>query len=369
MKFSIPAPTLKAALARCARVADRSRGIPILAHVKIEAWEGLSLRASNLQTFMTIGIDQADIAAEGATCAPLDEMLKFASAAGKAVITAETKDHVLRLTWGRSSAELHTMEAGDFPTIVLDGGETLRPVDGDLLAAAVRFCTPAVDPAHAQHYLQGVSILDAPEGARIYGTNGYTAHRAVTAGTRFGGSGIIAASDCALIADMAGPVRFCISERRWGVEIGSVEIWGSVIDGVYPDMDRVMRTIPVTAIADREALVDAVNLAAIGTGAQDKISAVAINAADDAIRLAGIGYGSSLASGARAEIDAATKAPGAAAIASKYLTAALGAIESDLVSVAIGDGIIGVEPAEQRADLTLSTIIMGWRATAEQLAA
>lgn len=370
MKFSVPASAFKAALDRCSRVIQRRNLIPILTHVAIEASAGgLRIRSSNLQTYISVDVPDAAVSIHGETCAPADELIKLVAAAGKAVLSVEMDGHALRIAWPRASAELNTLPVADFPAVNLDVDHS-SPIDSELLIAALRFCSRAVDPRSDREYLQGVCIRSDQGGARIYGTNGHVAHRAVTPGSNFGGSGIIPAADVDLICGLVGPMRFSVSERAWSASVDGVAIHGCVIDAIYPDVDRVLPEFPLSAVIDREALTDAIGVASIGSGVLNKFPVVAINASDGAIRVRGIEPGAGLASGARVEFDAEIRTPGALALNAKYALSTLGAIGTDLVSLMVSHGNgVSIEPAEQRADLTLTSYIMSRRATAEQLAA
>ena len=370
MKLTVDARALKAALARLSGVISSRHHIPVLAMVHIEAGDGLRLRGSDADTH-ALSDCPAAVAVRGAVCAPYAEIAKLAAAAGSAEIEIEASGNVLRLTWGWSSASLLTIDPEDFPK-AWGNPALLQPVDGDLFAAALNYCAPAMSTEEARYYLRGAHIEPHEGGTRFAATDGHRLHIATTPMNAFGGPVILGTREVALAAAVAGgggPFRLYLSAEKWGCASDGIEVWGKTVDGSFPDIVRVIPRDPeFIATVDSADLVAAIGTAAIGTdGGAEKRASVTIRAAGDRIGIQGSG-GGALAQGVSTEIPADVQHECVIKLAARYAVDALRAMPGDFVSIHDGGSIALLEPAEQRAEMRCSAVIMGMR-TAEAVRA
>lgn len=371
MKFTVVGPTFKAALARIESVIERKATLPVLSTVKVEA-EGSSLHltATNIETWATITIE-ADIAEPGAACVPGAELTKLVGLARKSPVSVSTTENVAEVTFAQSSAHLSLWPIGDFPSAT--AGIDVRPIDGAVIADALRFCLPAVDPNSVKSSLQGVLMQDSGGSAFIVGTDGRRIHYAEIPGVSFGSDAIIMGRDAQRILSLAevdGPFSMGVTPSGWAVEAHGCRIWGRVIDDVFPDWKRIIagdRTHVATVDADD--LTAAIGVATVGADMMGKAMPLVIDAAGDILTVRGMRPGPAMTKCASASIAADVHSPVTMAFALAAVGPAVAGASEDSIAIFSHQFGIDIEPAAHRIDLKICARVAQLRSSEAEMAA
>ncbi len=256
MKFTIERSTLLKILAHVQSVVERRNTIPILANVRLEAGDGMVRLTA---TDMDLTIDEsvaADIGASGATTAPAHlfyDIIRKLPDGAQVEITAN--DGRLDIVSGRSVFNLNCLPAEDFP------GQG----DGDLphkftigsaelrgLIDRTRF---AISTEETRYYLNGIYIhaSSGDDGGqkmlRAVATDGHRLARVeveLPDGAE-GMPGIIvprkAVAELRKLADTTSAgIEISLSDTRIVVSFDNITLASKLIDGKFPDYERVIPT-------------------------------------------------------------------------------------------------------------------------------
>ncbi|WP_296580114.1 DNA polymerase III subunit beta [Xanthobacter sp.] len=267
---SLPAKVVSAALDHAARLVPGKTTIPILSNVMIDARRKadgtgeLLVISTNLDQSVTLRVP-AEVTAPGSVTVPAkilaDTMKK---APDNATATFKAKDGELHLSYGRSRFRLATLPAVDFPTF----GTPLEPVpqvgEGKavftLEAATLCDMLDAVDAAISKEvtrfYLCGVYLHRHGDQLRAVATNGHVlALREVPApeGSEALAGGILPPDlsriVCSLWAKSKDVLKISIDKSRILIEGEAVAVCSKLIDGTYPDYERVVPRGGTSALA------------------------------------------------------------------------------------------------------------------------
>jgi DNA polymerase-3 subunit beta len=263
-KFVVPASELKRALFLANIVCPKRSTIPLLAHARLTVENGiLSVDATDLDNHLrsTIAVDAWG---NGSVAVRTQDLLKIVSRlSGPIEFDLRPEDIKIRLHAGPTSYILPCLAADEFPqapevetphVLTLSADEYRTVVDG------VRY---AISKEEVRYYLNGV-YLEAPEGKlRACATDG---HRLARSSIDFHAGelpGIIIPTVAVrLLSEItkADPIALSFSaDKLHGLfQCGHVMLRSKMIDGTYPDTERV---IPKNH--DRKATFDAAALVAL----------------------------------------------------------------------------------------------------------
>lgn len=378
MKFACDTKAFIAAMGVAGRVIPQKTHIPILQTIKIVTNDNRIIMTGS-DSDVTFEMDiPADVHIEGVACIPFAPLAKFASASRSGQITIETKgDHVA--IWGsRSNITLSTGDVGDYPNFRPADDVTVA-IDGETFCHALRFGSSAVVSDDVRFHISGVNFQENPGQIDLWGTDGNVVHHAVIADIgSIGGGGTVPIAAVPIIlgmADKADDVRFAISERGWHLECGSTRAWGKVIDGIYPNMSRVLEQFSgwnEVTIAGRDDISNAITVATCGADIEsNKATSIVVRAAlDGPVVFRGRRGGAGVVHAGRAELEANGRKDFSGVVSSKYLIGALGGMKSDDFSLSseVDGRAMMVRPAQESAVLTMSAVIMAIRATEAEMA-
>lgn len=379
MIFTTDRKELIAAIAIAGRVVPKKTPWPILQNLKIVTnAERVTLIGSDGD--MTFEVDvPADVETEGVACLPFDPLAKFLGAARTESVKISADDLSAKVQAGRNRVGLSVANVRDYPNYTPPDGD-MPELDALSFCQALRFCLAATEDSEARYYLAGVNMSEREDGVHAWGTDGKSAHKAIIHGaTEIGGGATlpIAAANVALsVADKRDVIRFMIGGKGWHLARDGMRIWGKVIDGSYPDMDRVIGqfenwqeilTIP------RDELSDAISIATVGAEQDsDKSRNVVLHARiGKPMAIKGFKASIGVTQAGYAEVETEAKSEFASPVSAKLLTAAIAGMDGDGISIfgcnEEGRPAIKVTPAQESATLSLTAIALGLRASVEQM--
>lgn len=253
MKVTLERNHLLKSLGHVHRVVERRNTYPILANVLLSAHDDvLEMRATDLDIEVTESVP-AMVGTAAVTTVPAHTLYEIVrKLADGAELTLETADadHV-SLSSGRSRFNLACLSADGFPD--LKSGEfthrfTLKAED---LAALIERTQFAISTEETRYYLNGIYFhtIAGDDGTllRAVATDGHRlarAERAAPAGAEGMPAVIVPRKTVAeilkLIEDRDALVEVELSETKIRVAIGGVVLLSKLIEGTFPDYERVI---------------------------------------------------------------------------------------------------------------------------------
>jgi DNA polymerase-3 subunit beta len=343
MKATIERATLLKSLGHVQSVVERRNTIPILSNVLIEARDDGSLRL--MATDLDLQVDEsvpANVSQGGATTVSahtlFDIVRKLPEGSQVELTAAEGKMQVVA---GRSRFNLSTLPRDDFPVIA----EGELPTRFELPAATLRQIIEktrfAISSEETRYYLMGIFLHLIDDQLRAAATDGHRLAR-VTVAKPDGADGmpdVIVPRKAVqelyrLLEELEGTVEISLSPTKVRFGLGSAVLTSKLIDGTFPDYNRVIPTGN-----DKLLKLDPKSFSAgvdrVSTIASEKTRAVKISVDRDKVTLSV----TSPENGVATEELAADYGSDGIEIGfnARYLLDILGEIDGDIVEVHLAD--------------------------------
>ena len=264
------------ALAGVARIVERRNTIPILSHLMIAAGaEGVTLTGTDLDITASATLPMAGLGLDAASaiCVPAallnDIVRKLGPGSQISLAWGEDRGAAggVTLRGGRARFALQSLPASDFPQLP-DGDEPIRfSLDAARLATALDVTAFAMSSEETRYYLNGIhwSAIEV-EGVptlRLVATDG---HRLALTDLPLpeGAAGmpgiIVPRKFIGEMQRLAGealrtdePLAISLSGTRIRVTVGRTTLVSKLIDGTFPDYERVIpRANPHTVRVEAE---------------------------------------------------------------------------------------------------------------------
>jgi DNA polymerase-3 subunit beta len=251
MKATIERAILLKSLGHVQSVVERRNTIPILSNVLIEAREDGSIRL--MATDLDLQVDEsvpATVSQPGATTVSahtlFDIVRKLPEGSQVELTAAEGKMQVVA---GRSRFNLSTLPRDDFPVIA----EGELPTRFELPAATLRQIIEktrfAISTEETRYYLMGIFFHVVDDQLRAAATDGHRLAR-VTVPRPEGAEGMpdviiprkAVAELYRLLEELEGTVEISLSPTKVRFGLGSAVLTSKLIDGTFPDYNRVIPT-------------------------------------------------------------------------------------------------------------------------------
>jgi DNA polymerase III subunit beta len=343
MKATIERATLLKSLGHVQSVVERRNTIPILSNVLMEAREDGSLRL--MATDLDLQVDEsvpANVSQAGATTVSahtfFDIVRKLPEGSQVELSAADGKMQVVA---GRARFNLSTLPRDDFPVIA----EGELPTRFELPAATLREIIEktrfAISSEETRYYLMGIFFHVVDDQMRAAATDGHRLAR-VTIARPDGAEGmpdVIVPRKAVqelyrLLEELEGTVEISLSPTKIRFGLGSAILTSKLIDGTFPDYNRVIPTAN-----DKLLKLDPKSFSAgvdrVSTIASEKTRAVKISVDRDKVTLSV----TSPENGVATEELAADYGNDGIEIGfnARYLLDILGEIDGDTVEVHLAD--------------------------------
>jgi DNA polymerase-3 subunit beta len=343
MKATIERAVLLKSLGHVQSVVERRNTIPILSNVLIEAGEDGSIRL--MATDLDLQVDEsvpANVTQAGATTVSahtlFDIVRKLPEGSQVEITAAEGKMQVVA---GRSRFNLSTLPRDDFPVIA----EGELPTRFELPAATLRQIIEktrfAISTEETRYYLMGIFLHVVDDNLRAAATDGHRLAR-VTVPRPEGADGmpdVIVPRKCVqelyrLLEELEGTVEISLSATKVRFGLGSAVLTSKLIDGTFPDYNRVIPTAN-----DKLLKLDPKSFSAgvdrVSTIASEKTRAVKMSVDRDKVTLSVTSPENGLAT---EELAADYGSDGIEiGFNARYLLDILGEIDGDTVEVHLAD--------------------------------
>jgi len=254
MKFKADRATLMKALAHVQNVVEKRNTIPILANVLLAVRDGkLTIAATDLEISLVEEVP-AQTTRNGAITVPastLYEIVRRQPEGAEIELDHPGGDAQLALRSGRYATSLVALSVDEFPK--LDSGKLSHHfvLSAQELRGLIDRTKFAISTEETRYYLNGI-YLHATEGEagpvlRAVATDGHRLARVeepLPEGA-VGIPGIIIPRKTVqelrkLLDEVSGEVDVALSETRIQFTIGTMRLTSKLIDGTFPDYDRVI---------------------------------------------------------------------------------------------------------------------------------
>jgi DNA polymerase-3 subunit beta len=251
MKATIERAVLLKSLGHVQSVVERRNTIPILSNVLIEAREDGSLRL--MATDLDLQVDEsvpANVSQAGATTVSahtfFDIVRKLPEGSQVELTAAEGKMQVIA---GRSRFNLSTLPRDDFPVIAEGDLPTRFELPAATLREIIEKTRFAISSEETRYYLMGIFLHVVDDQMRAAATDGHRLAR-VTVSRPDGAEGmpdVIVPRKAVnelyrLLEELEGTVEISLSPTKIRFGLGSAILTSKLIDGTFPDYNRVIPT-------------------------------------------------------------------------------------------------------------------------------
>lgn len=347
MKLTLDRAALLKALDPASRVVERRNTIPILANLRLAAaGETLTVTATDLDIELRAPCP-AQVETAGALTAPAarlhDIVRKLPD--GAQIALEATSDSMMTLKSGRSRFQINTLPESDFSDITAGEMGWSFTIAASALAGMIGATQFAISTEETRYYLNGI-YLHAGEGEdgpllTAVATDGHRLariHRLLPEGAA-GMPGIIvprkAVAEIGRLVDkLKGDIIIGLSATKIRVEAEGIIFTSKLIDGTFPDYQRVIPTgNDKLATLNAKLLAGAAERVATISGERGR--AVKLSFADQQLTLS---VTNPDAGEAREEIDADYDGPPIdIGFNARYLADVLGTLAGDSVLMKLAD--------------------------------
>ncbi|MER8440863.1 DNA polymerase III subunit beta [Mesorhizobium sp. M1312] len=281
------------------RVVERRNTIPILSNVLLSA-EGatLEMKATDLDLEVTEATP-AKVERGGATTVPahlLYDIVRKLADGAEVMLKSDEDGNAMTVTSGRSSFRLQCLPQSDFPELSAGSFSHIFRLDSVALKGLIEKTQFAISTEETRYYLNGIYLhthdADGKLKLRSVATDGHRLARAeidAPAGSE-GMPGIIIPRKTVselqkLVDDPDIAVTTELSDTKIRFTIGSVVLTSKLIDGTFPDYQRVIPTgNDKKLIIDRQSFAAAVDR--VSTISSERGRAVKLSIGEGQVTLA-----------------------------------------------------------------------------------
>ena len=281
------------------RVVERRNTIPILSNVLLNAdGASLEMKATDLDLEVTEATP-AKVERAGATTVPahlLYDIVRKLPDGAEVMLKTDEDGTAMSVVSGRSSFRLQCLPQSDFPELSAGSFSHIFRLDSTALKGLIEKTQFAISTEETRYYLNGIFLHTHEEGGKLklrsVATDGHRLARAemdAPAGSE-GMPGIIIPRKTVselqkLVDDPDVAVTTELSDTKIRLTIGSVILTSKLIDGTFPDYQRVIPTgNDKRLVIDRQSFAAAVDR--VSTISSERGRAVKLSIAEGQVTLA-----------------------------------------------------------------------------------
>ena len=278
MKFSVDREVLLRPLQLVAGVVERHQTLPILSNLLVRAEsEGvLTITATDLSMELVARVDPVSVAQAGQATIPAHKLADiWRSLPEGAQVTVALEQQYAVVRSGRSRFSLATLAAEEFPKldgVAANATFTLAGTEAADLIDRVGFAMARQD---VRFFLNGMLFEVTRPHVRTVATDGHRLSQCTLGkGVEEVAERVQAIVPRKVVQDMRRlfdgkkdeELQFALSERRIRLTCGPYSLSSNLIDGRFPDYERVIpQNPPISICGDRAALSQALQRARILT--------------------------------------------------------------------------------------------------------
>ncbi len=272
MNVTILQENLLKALTRSGRLLSNKPQLPILQNVLLVAEEGrLRVTTTNLETSETIWVG-GKVEKEGGICVPARILTEFVSSLPPSSVRLVVKEQSLAISCDGFSATIPGIAQSEFPPVPALSEKGGIHLDRGAFATALTMVLFAAATDEGRPLLTGIKITSSGGRATLAATDGYRLslkHAPLDVKEEL--DLVVPARALSEVAKTIGEEKegetltlTKTKEGQLGVVVGDTHIMTRLIDGEYPNYDKIIpKTHTTRALLDREAFTRAVKSAAV----------------------------------------------------------------------------------------------------------
>ena len=285
--------TLLAPLQSVSGIVERRHTLPILSNVLLEKkGDLLTLLATDIEIQITTSTGGAGGEGDGAVTVgarKLQDILR--SLPDSAEVSLVLEDKRLQVRAGKSRFSLQTLPADDFPRMTVADGDTRKlQVSQKAFRQLLGKTQYAMAAQDVRYYLNGLLLMVDGKELRAVATDGHRlAFSSVEIEAELPRQEMILPRKTVLelnrlLADTDDTLDITLTPNQVRFAFGSVVLVSKLIDGKFPDYERVVpATLKNHMTVGRQLLMQAMNRAAILTN--EKFRGVRVVLADNSLKL------------------------------------------------------------------------------------
>jgi DNA polymerase-3 subunit beta len=298
MRVTLERSNLLKSLNHVHRVVERRNTIPILSNVLLKATgASLEMKATDLDLEMTEAT-AAQIERTGATTVPahlLYDIVRKLPDGAEVMLKMADDGNSMTVISGRASFRLQCLPQSDFPELTAGSFSHIFRIESSVLKHLIDKTQFAISTEETRYYLNGIYLHTIESGGtlslRSVATDGHRLARAETeapAGSE-GMPGIIiprktVAELQKLVDNPDVAVTVELSDTKIRFTVGSVVLTSKLIDGTFPDYQRVIPTgNDKKLVIDRQTFAQAVDR--VSTISSERGRAVKMSIAEGQVTL------------------------------------------------------------------------------------
>ena len=299
MRIVLERSNLLKSLNHVHRVVERRNTIPILSNVLLIATgASLEMKATDLDLEVTEAT-AAKVERAGATTVPahlLYDIVRKLPDGAEVMLKTDEDGNSMSVNSGRSSFRLQCLPQSDFPELTAGSFSHIFRLESAALKRLIEKTQFAISTEETRYYLNGIFLHTHEVGGKLklrsVATDGHRLARAemdAPAGSE-GMPGIIIPRKTVselqkLVDDPDVAVATELSDTKIRFTIGSVVLTSKLIDGTFPDYQRVIPTgNDKKLVVDRQSFAQAVDR--VSTISSERGRAVKLSIADGQVTLA-----------------------------------------------------------------------------------
>ena len=254
-------------------IVERKQPLPILSNVLIEKTDtNLRFVATDLEIQITTQINNANQTGADASITvaakKLQDILRVLPEGSK--VTLDIQDNRLQLKVDKSKFSLQTLPAQDFPKISEQLGQVEKvQVEQGLLKKLFGMVQYAMAQQDIRYYLNGVLLVIDGAYLKLIATDG---HRLAFTSTKLDKEHLkheiilprkTVSELVKLLIDSEEKITFDLAEKQVKMSFSDIVLTSKVIDGKFPDYERVIPNYTNHLTLDRIVILQALQRAAI----------------------------------------------------------------------------------------------------------
>ena len=270
MKFSITRQNLHRGLASVSATIPSKTTLPVLSNILLEtSEEGVQMSGTDLDVSIRIRVP-ADVSEGGTLTVPGKKLQEIARELPDEIVEVVTSGERIVLSCGRSRFKLNGLSSEEFPNLPQIHFEEGWGVMGKDLHDLAQHTAFAVSAEESRPILNGVLWQLGDGRMQMVATNGHRlARMAVAAGPSDAPSSEFLLPPAALqqvrrLFEDDDDIQVARNGNHLGFRSGSAEVYTRLIEGTYPNYEKVIPTDnDKTATVDRSSLEAAVRRMAV----------------------------------------------------------------------------------------------------------
>ena len=284
MKFKAEKEKLLALIDHASGVIEKRNTIPILSNIMLIAEDGrLAIVATDLDLTVHDEIDAVDIATPGRITVNSQTFSSLLRKMPQGNISIRAEDGRMHIVSGRISYKIPTLPADDYPHATGPDGSGIEIETADV-ERAFRLVRSFMSTEETRYYLNG-AYLAVENGLLVaVATDGHRMSVAKIADNQLPVTNVIVprktvAEVLKIISGYDGKMLVTLDERKIEMQIGKLTITSKLVDGTYPEYQRVIPTkTDITIKVEPKVLAEAIDR--VNVVSTEKTRAVEVVARD-----------------------------------------------------------------------------------------